>query len=55
MFLWAALEWAWATAPATRLSSVVMLAGHVVMLGGLWFEAARVPREKDTKMRQKIS
>ncbi len=35
------LEWAWATAPATSLSSGVMLLVHVVMISGLWFRGPK--------------
>lgn len=37
--LWVMIEYGWATFPSTDLSSGLLLAAHVVILGGLLFKS----------------
>jgi len=37
LFVVGAIEYGWNVYPSTRLSSVVLCASHIVLLGGIWF------------------
>ncbi|KAK8864587.1 hypothetical protein IAR55_001837 [Kwoniella newhampshirensis] len=37
--LWGMIEWAWATFPSTVNSSIALLAGHIIILAGLFFNS----------------